>query len=373
MAIRTPDDLDGYLVAFASTKWQSIVRELAAATAWLTTSRPGDPRVDLLVAKVVELAHHSKWEVRRAVAQLAAESRRPEFAPALAKLATDDNASVKKAAVTAIVRRRDWSQQTAFGKQHESHVGEVLADIEARFGIPARRAVRRASERIADVFARELNHEFVKVLSPLATSVDRLATNVANDRVTPAYLRDEVAKMKGRVARAQALIDGARAYAAQPQLVFIEHDVVALVNEVVAAVRDSGRMDPPLRVETAGDVRAELCAGRVAQALTNVLHNAVEAYDGHVSREPISLRIVEEEHSVEIIVEDRGCGMSAEVCADARVLFSSGKPGGTGFGLPLAVKIVESEHDGRVEITSTRGAGTTVRLVFPRRRASVPR
>src|SRR4051794_30841438 len=113
MAVSAPDDLDGFLAAVASTKWQSIVQKLAAAAAWLVASRPGDPRADQLVAKVVELAHHSKWEVRRAVAQLAAESRRPEFTPALAMLAMDDNAFVKKAALTAIVRRRDWSQHTA--------------------------------------------------------------------------------------------------------------------------------------------------------------------------------------------------------------------------------------------------------------------
>src|SRR4051812_46969645 len=107
MAISAPDDLDGYLAAFASTKWQSIVQKLAAAAAWLAASRPGDPRAATLVERVVELAAHSKWEVRRAVAQLAAESRRPEFTPVLAKLTRDDHASVKKAAETAMVRRRD--------------------------------------------------------------------------------------------------------------------------------------------------------------------------------------------------------------------------------------------------------------------------
>ncbi len=37
--------------------------------------------------------------------------------------------------------------------------------------------------------------------------------------------------------------------------------------------------------------------------------------------------------------------MTDEVLADATVLFSTSKPGGTGFGLPLVVKIVESEHE----------------------------
>ena len=57
--------------------------------------------------------------------------------------------------------------------------------------------------------------------------------------------------------------------------------------------------------------------------------------------------------------------MSDEVLADATVLFSTSKPGGTGFGLPLAVKIIESEHDGRLSLESRKGYGTTARVIIP--------
>jgi nitrogen fixation/metabolism regulation signal transduction histidine kinase len=52
--------------------------------------------------------------------------------------------------------------------------------------------------------------------------------------------------------------------------------------------------------------------------------------------------------------------MSAEALADSVALFATSKPKGTGFGLPLAVKIVESEHGGRVELQSVQGRGTMV-------------
>jgi signal transduction histidine kinase len=60
--------------------------------------------------------------------------------------------------------------------------------------------------------------------------------------------------------------------------------------------------------------------------------------------------------------------MSAEAQRDALTLFATSKPNGTGFGLPLAVKIVESEHGGRLSIDSLKGSGTIVRIVIPKHR-----
>jgi signal transduction histidine kinase len=42
--------------------------------------------------------------------------------------------------------------------------------------------------------------------------------------------------------------------------------------------------------------------------------------------------------------------------------------GGIGLGLPLAVKIIEQEHDGRLEIESAPDEGTSVTIELPLRR-----
>jgi signal transduction histidine kinase len=60
-----------------------------------------------------------------------------------------------------------------------------------------------------------------------------------------------------------------------------------------------------------------------------------------------------------------GCGMSEEALGDAFTLYGSTKPYGTGFGLPLAKKIVETEHKGSIRLASAKGEGTTVTVVLP--------
>jgi signal transduction histidine kinase len=60
--------------------------------------------------------------------------------------------------------------------------------------------------------------------------------------------------------------------------------------------------------------------------------------------------------------------MTAEAAVDARALFSTNKPNGTGFGLPLAIKIIESEHLGRLTLRSEGQRGSEVEIVLPRNR-----
>ena len=80
---------------------------------------------------------------------------------------------------------------------------------------------------------------------------------------------------------------------------------------------------------------------------------------------PIEVKAEVQDGLVAITIEDSGCGMSAETQRDALTLFATSKPNGTGFGLPLAVKIVESEHRGRLEVDSLKGRGTIVRITIP--------
>jgi signal transduction histidine kinase len=353
------------LAALDAGDWGQVLDGVSAATSWVQSATPGDPRARTVVAKLVALAGHPKWEVRRAVANAAAGTLHGDFEAALARLATDHNARVRRAAEAAALRRRDWANASALGRQHEQHINASLDDIEARFGPRGRAAVKRASEQIANTFARELYHEVIKLLSPLATSADRLVSHLSDGDTPRGTLVAEASRMKHRIARLRAVLDGMRAYTAQHELSFSTESLEEVIEESVALVRDDRRRGPQIDVRVPDDVQVDVCRARMVQALTNLLTNAIESYEGLELAAPITVTARAREHRVEIAIEDRGCGMSDEVLADATVLFSTSKPDGTGFGLPLTVKIIEHEHAGRLILESRKGHGTTARVIVP--------
>ena len=75
----------------------------------------------------------------------------------------------------------------------------------------------------------------------------------------------------------------------------------------------------------------------------------------------------------ELVVADTGIGMTEEGVRVALEPFRQADNAlnrrfeGTGLGLPLTTELMKL-HDGRVEIESHIGAGTTVRLILPARR-----
>jgi nitrogen fixation/metabolism regulation signal transduction histidine kinase len=370
MDTKEPSGLEALLAALGVADWVDVLDGVGIAETWLRAATPGDPRVNEVVSRLVMLAQHPKWEVRRAVANAAAQILHPAFEPALAKLATDDNSRVRQAAEHAALRRRDWQNASTLGKQHEDRINSILDDIEARFGSRGRDAVKRTSQQIANIFSRELYHEVIKLLSPLAMSADRLRAKLSSVDTTRAELAAEAERIGNRVNHLRAILDGMRAYTAQPVLTYAWEGLRDIIEDAASLVREAepSKTKPPIKVQVDAALTVEVSRARLLQAITNLLENAIQSYDGSSSLKPIVVRATAEEGRIAISIEDSGCGMSPEALIDASVLFATNKPGGTGFGLPLAIKIIESEHGGRLNLESIKGQGTIVRVVIPQQR-----
>ena len=112
----------------------------------------------------------------------------------------------------------------------------------------------------------------------------------------------------------------------------------------------------------------------LSQAILNVLSNAVK-YTGRGGHIRISIE-AETDASV-IRIADNGIGMSKEDIELAMLPFHRVDlppelaQDGTGIGLPIVADIM-AIHDGRLDIESTPGAGTTVILRLPAVKAEVP-
>ena len=363
------------LAALDAPDWSVALQAVASADTRIRGSIVGDPEIEEIVAKLIVLASHTKWEVRRAVANAAAHAPHPTFERVLAKLALDDNSRVRQAAEQAALRRRDSRHASTLGKQHEDRINSILDDIEVRFGPRGRDAVKRAAEQIANTFARELYHEVIKLLSPLAASADRLKTQLSAGDVPLETLADEAERIGRRVTRLRRVLEAMRAYTAQPALEFKTEVLREVIQEGVSVALESDvdkSRRPSIQIKVPSNVAVDVVRARLVQALTNVLMNAIESYRDIDSLKPIEISADLQGALVTVSVSDSGCGMSPEVQRDAFTLFATSKPNGTGFGLPLAVKIIESEHGGRLNVDSMKGRGTIVRMTIPVHRRMDP-
>jgi PAS domain S-box-containing protein len=123
----------------------------------------------------------------------------------------------------------------------------------------------------------------------------------------------------------------------------------------------AGREDTPVQIDCASDLAALANAGLVAEAVGNLVTNAVEHADGSVR-----MSAVADGDTVTIAVADSGPGMSSEDRDRAfeRFYRSSSKRGGYGLGLAIAKASVEAVG-GSIELESVPGAGTTARITLP--------
>src|SRR5579863_2433234 len=140
----------------------------------------------------------------------------------------------------------------------------------------------------------------------------------------------------------------------------VEHAVMlgrqqALARSVMIALHK----DPTLPdVEHDGD--------QIHQVLLNLLLNALQAIDLE-GRIDVTLRAQDGMAAVD--VADNGRGIDPETLPNIFRPFYTTKGDGTGLGLSLARRIVE-DHQGRIDVTSALGQGTTFTVLLPLQRAA---
>jgi len=106
--------------------------------------------------------------------------------------------------------------------------------------------------------------------------------------------------------------------------------------------------------------------GRLAQAVTNLVVNAIEAYAAKGGG-LITVRLEPSATGMELQVSDAGRGIAPEVLPKIFDPMFTTKPfgQGTGLGLTIVHDIVTGDFGGSVEVTSHLGQGTTFTLRFP--------
>lgn len=150
-------------------------------------------------------------------------------------------------------------------------------------------------------------------------------------------------------------------------------DLAPLLADTERLLRARQDLPPGLELRFQADSgcpRAYADADQLRQVMGNLLGNALDALL-HVPVPRLACRVAEAEEdnplgesAVVIEVADNGCGIPPELHQRVFTPFFSTKAKGTGLGLSLVSRIV-ADHEGHLDLVSTPGQGTTIRIHLP--------
>jgi signal transduction histidine kinase len=130
-----------------------------------------------------------------------------------------------------------------------------------------------------------------------------------------------------------------------------------------------------IRVDVPGDMPLmEADRDKIKQVLLNLLSNAIK-YNRPYGSVIITANF--DEQDLSITIQDTGIGIPEESIPHLfekfyRVREHEGKAGGTGLGLSISKQIIQG-HNGRIEVKSKMGVGTSFTLHIPRSTRTIPR
>ena len=218
--------------------------------------------------------------------------------------------------------------------------------------------------------ARRIAHEIKNPLTPIQLAAERLQRRFGRDIATDG---DTFERLTGTIVRQvgdlRRMVDEFSNFARMPKPVFRDENVHEIARQAlflheVAHPGITFSLEP---VE--GEFRMVCDRRQLAQAVTNVVKNGVEAIEGRRNRgehsiagDRVELKLHSQGSSLVIDVLDTGVGLP-EDRERLTEPYMTTRVRGTGLGLAIVKKIVE-EHYGEIAFLDRPGGGTHVRISF---------
>ena len=240
-------------------------------------------------------------------------------------------------AILRDITQQNHLEETVRQNERLACIGLLAAGIAHEINNPTGSALLAAETALAIMNSPQSGEQMVACLRNIVTSMDRCGRIV---RTLLRYSREEPSERQACNINdvAEQSLELARPYAEQ-------HGAELRLD-----------LDSDLPLAPMNPLEIEL-------VLVNLLRNAVEAGRGNAV---ISIRTGPAEGGVRVAVNDNGCGMNKEQIAHVfdPLYTTRRQAGGSGLGMSIAYGIVQ-KHEGRIEVQSQPGSGTTVIIDLP--------
>jgi len=227
----------------------------------------------------------------------------------------------------------------------------------------------RLRDRLAALgeMAAAIAHEVKNPLAGIEVMAGLLRRKIPEVPEAQAVLTDIIKEAKMANAIVQEVLDFVRP-------IRLQTEETAVLSAVQGAIQLAGTKVPQGGVEvdvTLPDGLPKIHADQhqLTQLFTNLLINAFEAMNGS-GRVTISARTLriedggEGREAVCIAFRDNGPGIPADIADRIFSPFFTTKAQGSGLGLAIVRKIIDA-HDGRIDLETAPGTGTTIRVTLP--------
>lgn len=214
--------------------------------------------------------------------------------------------------------------------------------------------------------ARRIAHEIKNPLTPIQLAAERLrrryGARLPDDDGTFAKLTETIVRQVGDLRR---MVDEFSSFARMPKPVFREESLLDIARQVML-LHEVAHGSIRFTLDHEGPAPMLVCDRRqIAQALTNIVKNGVEAIQTHGddAHGTVTLALrADAGGRVSITVADDGVGLPIE---RDRIVepYMTTRSRGTGLGLAIVKKVVD-EHFGTIAFDDRPGGGTIVTMVF---------
>ncbi|MCH6265615.1 ATP-binding protein [Neobacillus citreus] len=205
--------------------------------------------------------------------------------------------------------------------------------------------------------AAAIGHEIRNPLSSLKGFTQlQLESKSSNSEFYPIMLQE--------IDRINSIVDDLMYLGKPREIDFKKVDMEEIVNYTISLICQQAESQG-VKVETSIDTPIPLVdcdEKQLKQVFINLLKNAVEAMSNGGNLK-IEIKMAEES-SLDIVIEDNGCGIDAASLENLFEAFYTTKSDGTGLGLLITRQIIK-DHGGSLKIESILGAGTKVIVHLP--------
>jgi PAS domain S-box-containing protein len=240
---------------------------------------------------------------------------------------------------------------------------DVTLEVEVQAHLESLHEELRARNRELDQFAYVVSHDLKAPLRAIA-SLSRFIEEDAGERLDD-VTRGHLDKMRDRVARLEAMIDGILRYTKAGRERGSERiDVAQAARNVVDLLSPR----PGIRVDLAPDLPHVVGhALQFEQVLANLIGNAIKYHDRDEGR--IELLVADAGRHWRFVVRDDGPGIDPSyherIFSMFQTLQARDSYESTGIGLTIVQKIIKA-HGGEIGVESDGKRGTTFWFTWPK-------